>query len=69
MATNNTVTVEYIRHLRVPAVGGEQYKRPRTKAIHGLSGVVFYNKVVNCKGPSEKCCLQFEFLLQRCQTF
>ena len=31
------------RHLRVPAVGGEQYRRTRTKAIHVLSSVVFYN--------------------------
>ena len=28
------------RHLRVPAVGGEQYRRTRTKAIHVLSRVV-----------------------------
>ena len=28
------------RHPRVPAVGGEQYRRTRTKAIHVLSRVV-----------------------------
>ena len=28
------------RHLRVPAVGGEQYRRTRTKVIHGRSRVV-----------------------------
>ena len=39
----------YIRHLRVPAVGGEQYRRTRTKAIHVLSRVVTIIIIIGTK--------------------